>query len=532
MRLTARALPLAALLAVALGSDARRDRSGRRADSRADTGRRSGDRPRPRPRSATPTPDVLGLPLPTPIAPTVLRIRETPSIAVERLSADNPYREDRRGAGGPSAEAHVRRRDAVRRVLRVGPRGPDRQGPRRAARARSDSLARRRVAEVVFALDVLARPPRRPAGRHVGRVPRRPRGRDPLSQDRPDGVHVRFRRRRRFRSRSTGRPTPSGSTAARSAPPADGTVPIDQVDTAPIPQKTPWSADSYKGPFTVKYWVKVDKTGKIDKRHPARGQRPGPAPLLPPLDERLGDPAGAVRRRARRVLERAHARRAGLLLGRHQADRRAQRQADRAVGSATISRRSPTRRVTFAASRYSSSGIASRRVRPNISLNSPTSSDAPARGAQARDDVVDRRLRDDPAAGQAHELALLDEIADQALDHLAWRVTAFGHVHRRRRIQASPRRKSSTIRSDSSRSGPASSLLPGQPRLLAGDRDDAPRRRAPPRSPRPSADRRRGAAAAGTCCARRRRGAARGEQRRAAASPARPASAASAASLT
>jgi hypothetical protein len=48
-------------------------------------------------------------------------------------------------------------------------------------------------------------------------------------------------------------------------PPSDGTVPIDQVDTAPIPQKTPWSADSFKGPFSVRFWVHVDKNGHIDR---------------------------------------------------------------------------------------------------------------------------------------------------------------------------------------------------------------------------------------------------------------------------
>jgi hypothetical protein len=50
--------------------------------------------------------------------------------------------------------------------------------------------------------------------------------------------------------------------------PADGSVSIDQVDTAPVPQKTPWSADSYKGPFMVKFWVKVDKTGHIERAIP------------------------------------------------------------------------------------------------------------------------------------------------------------------------------------------------------------------------------------------------------------------------
>ena len=50
--------------------------------------------------------------------------------------------------------------------------------------------------------------------------------------------------------------------------PADGSVPMEQVDTAPVPQKTPWSADSYKGPFSVKFWVKVDKTGRITSAIP------------------------------------------------------------------------------------------------------------------------------------------------------------------------------------------------------------------------------------------------------------------------
>ena len=59
-------------------------------------------------------------------------------------------------------------------------------------------------------------------------------------------------------------------------PPAmtDGTVPIDQVDTAPIPQKTPWSADSYKGPFSVKFWVHVDKSGRVDRAIPLESSDP------------------------------------------------------------------------------------------------------------------------------------------------------------------------------------------------------------------------------------------------------------------
>jgi hypothetical protein len=50
--------------------------------------------------------------------------------------------------------------------------------------------------------------------------------------------------------------------------PNDGTVPIVEVDTAPMPQKTPWSADSFKGAFNAKYWIKVDKNGHVEKAIP------------------------------------------------------------------------------------------------------------------------------------------------------------------------------------------------------------------------------------------------------------------------
>ncbi len=54
----------------------------------------------------------------------------------------------------------------------------------------------------------------------------------------------------------------------RSPAPTDGTVSILEVDSAPIPQKAPWSADSFKGPFSARYWVEVDKTGRIARAIP------------------------------------------------------------------------------------------------------------------------------------------------------------------------------------------------------------------------------------------------------------------------
>jgi hypothetical protein len=67
--------------------------------------------------------------------------------------------------------------------------------------------------------------------------------------------------------------------------PNDGTVPIDQVDTAPLPQKTPWTADSFKGPFSVKFWVRVDKAGRIDRAIPLEASDPV---LLPYFRRTMG----------------------------------------------------------------------------------------------------------------------------------------------------------------------------------------------------------------------------------------------------
>ena len=191
MRLTARALPLAA-------DAGRGPRFGRRGSG---AGRRAAPTPTPRRRAApaaaaAPVADAHAGPA-RPRAADADRAdrpadpRDARRSRSRSCPPDNPYGKTGRRARGHSAQAHVRRRDAVGRILRVGPRGPDRQAARRAARARSDSVARRRVAEVVFALGVLAGAPRRPGGRHVGRLPRRSRGLDPLSQDRPDGVHAR-----------------------------------------------------------------------------------------------------------------------------------------------------------------------------------------------------------------------------------------------------------------------------------------------------------------------------------------------------
>jgi len=66
----------------------------------------------------------------------------------------------------------------------------------------------------------------------------------------------------------------------KTAPPSDGTVPLEQVDTTPNPRKTKWGADSYKGPFSCKFWVRVNAAGRIDKMIPIQVSDPVLIPYM------------------------------------------------------------------------------------------------------------------------------------------------------------------------------------------------------------------------------------------------------------
>lgn len=57
-------------------------------------------------------------------------------------------------------------------------------------------------------------------------------------------------------------------------PLSDGTVPVEQVDIPPNPKKYPWYADSYRGPFSCRLWVKVSAAGKIEKIIPIQVSDP------------------------------------------------------------------------------------------------------------------------------------------------------------------------------------------------------------------------------------------------------------------
>jgi len=66
----------------------------------------------------------------------------------------------------------------------------------------------------------------------------------------------------------------------KAAPPADGTVALEQVDSIPNPKKTRWGADSYKGPFSCKFWVHINANGFIDKLIPIQVSDPVLIPYM------------------------------------------------------------------------------------------------------------------------------------------------------------------------------------------------------------------------------------------------------------
>ncbi|HEY1433926.1 MAG TPA: hypothetical protein VGG65_01045 [Thermoanaerobaculia bacterium] len=226
----------------------------------------------------------MALPLPTPIAPTALKIRDIPSIAVEKLPAENPFGKAAEVAAAPPPKlpftdatlqagffvsVHV---DATGKALTV-----------RRDRDPIPSLA----AESLKSILRWAFTPGRRGGQPVDtwgvyRIDLEVEIRSPrISQMTFNPVTPATPLPKPFEWRSD-----ADWLESRHAPaPEDGSVPIDQVDTSPIPQKTPWSADSYKGPFSVKYWVKVDKAGKIERAIPIEVSDPV---LLPYFRRQMG----------------------------------------------------------------------------------------------------------------------------------------------------------------------------------------------------------------------------------------------------
>ena len=58
------------------------------------------------------------------------------------------------------------------------------------------------------------------------------------------------------------------------AVPSDGAVAVEQLDALSVPKRTKWSADSYRGPFSCRFWVKVGASGRIEKSIPIQASDP------------------------------------------------------------------------------------------------------------------------------------------------------------------------------------------------------------------------------------------------------------------
>ena len=55
---------------------------------------------------------------------------------------------------------------------------------------------------------------------------------------------------------------------------SDGSVAVEQTDTLAVPKKTKWDADSYKGPFSVRLWIKVSPAGHVERTIPIQASDP------------------------------------------------------------------------------------------------------------------------------------------------------------------------------------------------------------------------------------------------------------------
>src|SRR5262245_33139734 len=215
----------------------------------------------------TPSAADLALPLPTPIAPTALRIRDIPSITVEKLPTDNPYgKAAETPAGLPQKLAFA---DATMQAALFVSVHVDASGTPISVRRDRDPIASL-AAETLKSISRWTFAPARKGGQPMDtwgayRVELEVEFRPPkIAQMTLTPVTASMPIPKPFDWKSDaewldGRHIP---------PPADGSVPIDQVDTTPIPQKEPWSADSFKGPFSVRYWVLVDKSGRITRAIP------------------------------------------------------------------------------------------------------------------------------------------------------------------------------------------------------------------------------------------------------------------------
>ncbi|HLN58120.1 MAG TPA: hypothetical protein VK416_06130 [Thermoanaerobaculia bacterium] len=227
--------------------------------------------------SPAPAPTITNTPLPSPTpvptGPPPRRLAETPVISISRLGTDNPFglATEEPAALAPKLEypqsiATV----ALFAAVRVDPTGRVLQS--RIVRDPIPSLAAdsRRSFEQRWSFDPAVK-----AGQPVETW---------ASLGLDLQVEVRPREEQTALALITpGTPLPTpfawGDDKAwfdnfKAVVPTDGTVPLEQVDTTASPKKTKWLADSYKGPFSCRLWVKVSAAGRIEKVVPIQVSDP------------------------------------------------------------------------------------------------------------------------------------------------------------------------------------------------------------------------------------------------------------------
>jgi hypothetical protein len=244
--------------------------------------------PPPTPEPASPAPvDLAAPPAPTPTpstSPALLRIVEAPAISVEMLPSENPY-----GATVAVPAALPPKLPFTKAAISIGffvSIHVDPTGKALMARRERDPIPSL-AGETLKSLQRWTFTPARRSGQAV----------ETWGAYRLD-LYVEIDAPRILQqtlspvTAATPLPAPFQWPAdadwldgRRPATPPDGSVSILEVDTAPIPQKTPWSADSFKGPFSVKFWVKVDRAGRIEKAIPIEVSDPV---LLPYFRRAMG----------------------------------------------------------------------------------------------------------------------------------------------------------------------------------------------------------------------------------------------------
>lgn len=212
--------------------------------------------------ATTPTPS--GPPPDIPVQAPVLRLIDPPVITVETLPAENPFATE---VEAPAmAPAKVTAEDAVIpaalfATLRVDPKG--KVTTVRRARDPIPSLA----AQTQGSLQRWTFEPGRKAGQPVDSwAPLRLDLSVEIDGPRIDQVLL----TPVAPSTPIATPLDWGADAAwlashKPASAPDGTVAIEQIDTPPVPKKQPWSSSSYKGPFSIKFWVRIDAGGRVEK---------------------------------------------------------------------------------------------------------------------------------------------------------------------------------------------------------------------------------------------------------------------------